>query len=1024
MADRRVDATAPRRGTATDWLVGGGEMAEVIQAIDWSKTPLGPIASWPQSLRTAVSLAQASLTPIALVWGRGHVLLYNDGYWPICGAKHPDSMGQDFRECWADAFPIIGEAYRSAWAGRSACFENMRMFLNRNGFLEETCFTFSLSPVTDESGRVGGVFNPAIEMTSQMLSERRARTLRELPARTAKATTSAEAYALAIEVLEGASLDVPFVLLYELDPGGHVARLAGEAGVAAGTAISPEVVPLHGEGSPWPIGEIARARASREVDIAERLFAGQHVGPYPEAPRTAIMAPITQPGSEVPSAVIVMGVSARLHLSEPYRTFYDMVAAIVAAALVNARAHEEARRKVEALAAIDRTKTDFFSNVSHEFRTPLTLILGPLDDALSRSAAIEGESLKALHRNAVRLLRLVNSLLDFARIEAARAQASPEPTDLSALTIGLVGSFRSLVESGGLTLVIDCPQACEPAYVDRIHWEKIVLNLVSNAFKFTFEGTISVRLRVADERAVLEVTDTGTGIPEGELSRVFERFHRVDGARGRSFEGTGIGLALVQELVGQSGGTVAVESSLGRGSTFRVSLPVGLPASEATLGGRRASSRRTVSVRPVASPSAPSPYLLEAEQWVTVEMKRLESVPANEVTPPSSPPPSRPPVQEAARGRVLLVDDNADMRLYIVRLLEPHWDVDVAADGIEALERMHELRPDLVLSDLMMPRADGFALLRAIRADPSIRSIPVVFLSARAGEEEVLGGLERGADDYLVKPFSARELLSRVRTHLEMARIRRLAEQAATELADTRADLLVDLQRKNRELEAFSYSLSHDLRAPLRSIDGFSQEIIEDYAEVLDAKALERLDRVRAAAHRMGELIDDLTTLSRVERATLQRARVDITGVARRVWTVIARGGAAHLAELSVQEGLSAEVDPRLAEVLIENLLTNAWKFTRKSTEPRVTLRAFQQDGETLFSVEDNGVGFEEAHASRLFTPFQRLHSETDFPGTGIGLAIVHRIVERHGGSIQAKGRVDRGATFSFTLCPGKREGA
>jgi light-regulated signal transduction histidine kinase (bacteriophytochrome) len=338
------------------------------------------------------------------------------------------------------------------------------------------------------------------------------------------------------------------------------------------------------------------------------------------------------------------------------------------------------------------------------------------------------------------------------------------------------------------------------------------------------------------------------------------------------------------------------------------------------------------------------------------------------------------------------------------------------SDGGTALSRAKAQPPDLILSDVMMPVLDGFGLLRAVREDPRTTTIPVVLLSARAGEEAVVEGLETGADDYLVKPFSARELLSRVATHLEMARIRRVATDAARELADTRAALLEDLARKSSELEAFSYSVSHDLRAPLRSIDGFGQVLLEDHSAQLEPKAQDHLRRIRRAAQRMGELIDDLLTLSRIERADLHRERVDLSQLGRYVGDALAKSGPEHHVELRVAPNLTAEVDSRLIQILLENLLGNAWKFTAKAAAARIELGSVDRDGERVFLVRDNGAGFDQTYVDRLFHPFQRLHTETEFPGTGVGLAIVKRIVERHGGRVWAEGSVGAGAALYWTL--------
>ncbi len=303
--------------------------------------------------------------------------------------------------------------------------------------------------------------------------------------------------------------------------------------------------------SPWPFAEALSALHIVEVGGVRSLFHGDPCGPYEEAPDRAFVVPIVVPSAARVPAVVVVGASSRLPMNDVYRGFYPLLGVTIANALATVRAREDERRRAEALAEIDRAKTAFFSNVSHEFRTPLTLMLGPLEQALAHSAIAgeERQQLTIAHRNGLHLLKLVKSLLDFSRVEAGRAQARYEPTDLSAFTAELASNFRSACERAGLALVVDCPPLSEPVHVDHEMWEKIVLNLVSNAFKFTFEGEIAVAVRSEDGQAVLRVRDTGIGIPQGELTRAFERFHRVENARGRTHEGIGIGLALVQELV-------------------------------------------------------------------------------------------------------------------------------------------------------------------------------------------------------------------------------------------------------------------------------------------------------------------------------------------------------------------------------------------------------------------------------------------------------------------------------------------
>jgi signal transduction histidine kinase/EAL domain-containing protein (putative c-di-GMP-specific phosphodiesterase class I) len=675
------------------------------------------------------------------------------------------------------------------------------------------------------------------------------------------------------------------------------------------------------------------------------------------------------------------------------------------------QANRQLRDANERLAQLDRAKTKFFNNVSHEFRTPLTLILGPVEDALTQpEKSLSGQGLEAVRRSAGRLMRLVNSLLDFARIEAGRSQMSFEPVDLAVLTADLASTFRSLIERAGMSLVVTCPPLGEPIYVDRSQWEKIVLNLLSNAFKFTFRGEITVLLHSRADHVELEVGDTGTGIPTNELPRIFERFHRIEYVRGRSFEGTGIGLALVHELVRIHGGSVALESALGHGTTFYVSIPKG--------SGHLPQDRVSRRSDPNPPTSNAANYVLEAAQWLP-----SLSPPA----PPSDQADTSAGQRQDARddqgdkreaGRILVAEDNPDMREYLVRLLGARWDIEAVADGEAALAATRRHPPDLVLSDVMMPGMDGIALLHALHGDPATSTIPIILLSARAGDEAVLEGLESGADDYLVKPFAARELFARVRTHLEMARVRRGAAQAAKELAETRANLLEDVQRRNRELEGFSFSVSHDLRAPLRTIGGFSQALLEDYGDVLDAQGQEWLGRVQSSAQRMGRLIDNLLTLARAERAQVRREPVDLSQLARDVGDMFQKQTPGRSVEFVVQDGVVAEVDAGLARIVLENLIGNAWKFTAERELPRIEFGADVQSQPTTYFLRDNGIGFDPLQAGKLFTAFHRLTSPDAFPGTGLGLATVDRIVSRHQGRVWASAAPDGGATFFWTLAP------
>jgi signal transduction histidine kinase len=356
----------------------------------------------------------------------------------------------------------------------------------------------------------------------------------------------------------------------------------------------------------------------------------------------------------------------------------------------------------------------------------------------------------------------------------------------------------------------------------------------------------------------------------------------------------------------------------------------------------------------------------------------------------------------AARPRVLLADGNADMRDYVARLLRRTYEVQAVADGEAALQAALADPPDLVVLDVVLRGRDGLALLKELRAAEATCLIPVILLSARAGEDAALEGLDAGADDYLVKPFSGKALLARVRSCLALAKLRKESADKLTEA--------------NKELEAFSYSVSHDLRAPLRAIDGFSKALLNDYGSRLDDQGRRYLERVRAGTQRMAQLIDDLLGLSRITRAPMTRDRVDVTTLSRKILAELASREPERRVETSVADGLVGDGDARLVTVLLDNLLGNAWKFTSKQPAARIEVKSELRDGQTAFVVSDNGAGFDLKYADKLFAPFQRLHAATEFQGTGIGLATVQRVITRHGGRIWADAAPNHGATFFFTL--------
>jgi signal transduction histidine kinase len=549
-----------------DFMAGGGEMGTLMRALDWSTTPLGKIEQWPQSLRTAVSILLNSRFPMFLFWGVEATCLYNDGYRPSLGAqKHPKALGQRGRECWDDIWHIIGPQIAAVMTdGEPTWYEDQLVPFDRNGYFEEIYFTYSYSPVRDEAG-VGGTLVVCTETSKHVIGERRLRILRELAAKAAIVNQVSDAYAHSLEILRQSNQDIPFALLYQLDSDAYQAHLVGAANLPDDHAAYLPLLQLQ-EAEPnstwpgWPLLEAMHTPQSLFVTDLPNQFGLLPGGAWPEATHSALIVPITQSGQSQPTGFFVAGISPRKAFDDDYRGFLELAAGYVGTAVSNARAYEAERRRAETLAELDRAKTTFFNNISHEFRTPLTLMLGPAEDALADQTqplpARQQERVTVIYRNCLRLLKLVNTLLDFSRIEAGRSQAVYEPVDLAAFTTELASVFRSAIERAGLRLVVDCPPLPQLIYVDKEMWEKIVLNLLSNALKFTFAGEIAVTLRALNNQIELEIRDTGTGIPAEHLPHLFERFHRVQGAIGRTHEGSGIGLALVQELTQLHGGSV------------------------------------------------------------------------------------------------------------------------------------------------------------------------------------------------------------------------------------------------------------------------------------------------------------------------------------------------------------------------------------------------------------------------------------------------------------------------------------
>ncbi|MFT3774008.1 MAG: GAF domain-containing sensor histidine kinase [Minicystis sp.] len=962
-------------------LAGAGTTGALVASMDWATTPLGPIESWPPCHAVAVRMVLASGFPLCVMLGpsasRARVI-YNDAYIPFLGEKHPMALGRRPLEVWPEIWDVLGWALAQVWqTAQPVTGKDLSLRVERGGQLEEICTSISFSAITDDDGSVRGALACGIETTSAVVGERRERTLRVLAEELGTARSEDELYRCIEGALSTAVKDLPFALLYVRARRKPAASLRAVVGLAGGAPERLREVDLRDRAaSPWDLGRVMTTRETAVVRVDDVV--PLNVTAIGSAPQAAVVVPVTCTASHRPMGALVAGLSPVNAFDEGYRGFLQRLAREIAAALGSVRGLEETRRRAESLLELDRAKTMFLTHVGHELRTPLTLIVGPVEDMLAEGAEPLTPALRCqlerVRRNTHRLLREVEALLAFARVDAGREKTVYEPTDLAELTREAARAFEAAAARAGLDLKIDCPPLPEPLFVAPDMWEQIIYNLLSNALKFTFTGEIEVRLATHNRHARLTVRDTGTGIPAEALPRLFDRFYRVPEARARTRDGLGIGLALVKQIVRLHKGSIDVQSTPGQGTTFAIEIPRGkshLPPERT----RTAASKAT----PRGSPALPDDVL----GWIAE---------------PPDPGPSN--AGNASRGRILVAEDDPEMRDYLVRLLSPIYEVEAAPDGAVALARAEARPPDLLLSDILMPELDGLRLLHALREDPHTSSIPVVLLSARGGDDAAVEALGSGADDYLVKPFGARELLARVRTHLELSRARR--DAAESKLKDV-----------------FLGLASHELRTPLTALK-LNVQFVHREVERIDPALGVRIAKLNASIDRLTRLVEDMLNVSAIVGGQISvRKRPCDLGE-------ICRNAAAEQSQVA-RRPLSLELpeapvptladDERMGEV-VSNLLSNAFKYS--AADRPVTLSLQASGEEAVVTVRDQGPGIAPEQLSHIFERFYRVPGQSvrsgSYVGLGLGLFLSKAIVEQHGGRIWVESAPGQGSAFSFAL--------
>lgn len=993
-------------------VTASGEMAERIRQLDWAKTPLGSPRKWSQSLKNIVSVMLVNRFPMLLWWGKDYIQIYNDAYIPVLATKHPWALGNPTNMTWKEIWPILKPLIDKPYKGGPATWmDDILLKINRNDFVEETHFIIAYSPVPDPTtkSKIGGVLATVTEITGEIIGKRQMETLGRLGKAISKTLTLDEVLSEAANVFRDNRFDIPFAFLHKISNDGNMATLHTSVGYQENESLPCDDIDLNEPAERWQtLLKSVRENKIISLDNEDR-WPNLPKGAWDVQPECLVHVPVTDGGNKT-VAVITIGLNPYRKFDETYQNFIRLVADQVVLGVSKAKAYEDEHKRAKILEDLDRAKTIFFSNISHEFRTPLTLMLGTMEQALQEQgiAPANVDRLKVAHRNALRLLKLVNTLLDFSRIESGRQKAHYAKTDIVTLTTNLASNFDSIIEKADLKFHVSADKTIPEVYVDTPMWEKIVFNLLSNAFKYTLKGEIMLRLFARDQHVVLEVEDTGIGIPEKELPRMFERFHRVENAQGRTYEGTGIGLSLTKELVNLHGGEIHVTSKEGQGSTFTVLIPMGMdhlsPSQIADLPELIAEFDDTIN-----------------KSYVNDALSVLES--ASDETLNEKP-------KDVSGARVLIVDDNSDMRKHIRSLLEKQFNVITAPNGREALQLIKSEQPDLVLSDVMMPVMDGIQLLKAVKEDPATSNLPIILLTARAGEESKIEGFDTGADDYLVKPFSANELMSRIRAQLSITKRRDDRERELERRVDERTVQLreknTELELTNKELESFNYVASHDLQEPLRKIQTFTHLI--DSESDKDEAVKKYLGKISVSAKRMSELINSILVYSRLPQVGEKLEPTDLNLILDNVKVDFELIVAEKNAVIESDNLPVINAMPLSMHQLFSNLISNSLKFCEKDPVIRITsatvdVREIATDTQVVapgqyhqIKFSDNGIGFRKEYREQIFKLFQRLNNRSKYAGTGVGLSIVSKIVNRHNGYIAADSTPGHGATFTVWL--------
>ena len=732
-----------------EFLPPSGVVPTLMRSFDWSRTSLGPIASWPRNLRTILSISLRAPEPMVLFWGPELFAFVNDAAYEAAGAD-PETVGRKLSDggvAWEGLARILHDVVDK---GEPNVLTDELWLMKRRTFREECYCTATFSPVPESDGTVAGVLAVIADTTKAVISQRRLRTLNALGGK-ATSRDASEACRVAAAVLDGNRHDIPFAAIYLFDATRKNPVLEATSGVESGAAGSG---PMNLEGI--PLSDVVSAALAGRRQL---LKLDDRLGPLPSGawetpPLEIAVVPVPDRTQPSPMGFIVAGVNPHRRFDQDYRGFLENLAIRLSEMIAHARLVEQHQHGFRQTLELDRLRTLFLRSVGGALRTPLTVLLGTLSEVLeSMPAQAEQRSkLVRARRNALQMSKIVTNALDFVRIRTGRMQPVYEPIDLGVLTAELAGMFRSTVQASDLKLVIDSSPLNEEVYIDRIMWEKTVLNLMLNAFQHTRRGEIGLSLHAVGSEVELAVWDTGSGIPAPELSRILEASSDLSERVTFSSEGSGMGLALTRHYLAMQGGRLQALSEVGKGSKFIVSVPRGkahLPDIHiATASGMG------------ASPTTLRTYVEEALRWTT-----------EQALPADSEGWSQRALISPARGRIAVAAGDADLRDFVAGVLRGLYLVEVAEKRDAVLLQIQQ-GADLLILDEAMFGHDGVPFVRTVRVEKEL-SLPIILLSAVGTEENRLRALAAGADDYIVKPFTSSELLVRVRSQLTLAETRK-----------------------------------------------------------------------------------------------------------------------------------------------------------------------------------------------------------------------------------------------------------